>query len=602
MAAKISENKFEDLNCSICLEIFDDPTILGCGHTFCRKCLGNYDKRRKAYNDMECPICKQVTQLDKNRVQSLPANVSLRGLVDELNDKQELEQLIKGVTQICTIHCEDEQYFCDDCSKTMCSFCLGTGEHREHAIRKKEDIVNEARKRETKLSARCKKTKAKILREIDICEEHRLELNTSLTRANREISDAFDRKTVHLPLEKKTRLLTQALSLHSLQDKKLNVDVTKHKKVIRDIDALLSELNQSFKMLYDGSMVAAHVAISDELEDLLMKEENIQDTSEANEETLKRLKFVPASDSIPALGTVRLSREKRYLQQRFSDESQTMQHLSDITENSSSLTIIRMISLSGSIQDITRMSKDTVLAVYGSSKPGSDRVCVSGKVDQHLPADVGEVCSIASLTDNRSVVSQQSHTVRIFNPDGSPTGVKYTCKSGSYFLRTCSDQVDNIYAVNGNQEIYIYGGEDPNREQQVIPITHTRDFKPEQISVMKSGVMVVTTRGSKPGAITFLDQNGHVIRSITASHRHEHLYTAVDTMDRVFVAGVRLSSNCLTLSMYELWDKTLNRLMNPTDISLSHTIGNMSTCSLQCLTPSLLAFSRQKQLYFIEVT
>ena len=29
----------EDLKCSICLELFKDPLITNCGHTFCSRCV-----------------------------------------------------------------------------------------------------------------------------------------------------------------------------------------------------------------------------------------------------------------------------------------------------------------------------------------------------------------------------------------------------------------------------------------------------------------------------------------------------------------------------------------------------------------------------------
>ncbi|XP_030832220.1 uncharacterized protein LOC115920519 [Strongylocentrotus purpuratus] len=401
----------------------------------------------------------------------------------------------------------------------------GNDEHHNHEISKKEDIVKDVKKRVHHLSAQCEERKATIVKEINICEEHRLELDSSARVVQKEISDAFDKKAAFVPREKRTRLLKRAKSLQEFQNRKLDSDVAKHAQAIKEIDERFSELENLSKMLKDGSTITICNVLSSDLEELLTQEARLQDTTEAFEETVKRLQFIPASKGVPALGTVRLRQEERLL--RRSDSP-------DTTGNSSfTLTVIRVISLSRSVQGMTAISEDKVLVGYGSNKDGSECVCVSGKSEQHLPTTVGEVCDIATLTDGRSVVSQQSHTLRLFNPDGSPTGVHYTCKNGPYFLRICSDKDDNLYAVNGNPEIYIFRAKDPDPDESVIP---TGDIKPEQICVMKSGAMVVTTRGSKPGAVTLLDTSGHVITSITANHSHEHLYAAVDSLDRVFIA------------------------------------------------------------------
>lgn len=49
----LSEQQFQ---CSICLDIFDNPVSTPCGHSYCMECIGEYWNGVKHY---QCPLCKQ---------------------------------------------------------------------------------------------------------------------------------------------------------------------------------------------------------------------------------------------------------------------------------------------------------------------------------------------------------------------------------------------------------------------------------------------------------------------------------------------------------------------------------------------------------------
>ncbi|XP_076580698.1 E3 ubiquitin-protein ligase TRIM39-like [Chaetodon auriga] len=54
MASALSEEQFR---CSICLDIFNNPVSIPCGHNFCLGCIKRFwDMRHKS----ECPLCKEV--------------------------------------------------------------------------------------------------------------------------------------------------------------------------------------------------------------------------------------------------------------------------------------------------------------------------------------------------------------------------------------------------------------------------------------------------------------------------------------------------------------------------------------------------------------
>ncbi|KAM5135099.1 E3 ubiquitin/ISG15 ligase TRIM25-like [Mantella aurantiaca] len=52
----------EELNCSICLEIYMDPVTLRCGHNFCRICIKDFLKTQEAAGVYSCPECREEFQ------------------------------------------------------------------------------------------------------------------------------------------------------------------------------------------------------------------------------------------------------------------------------------------------------------------------------------------------------------------------------------------------------------------------------------------------------------------------------------------------------------------------------------------------------------
>ena len=55
-----------DFNCPICLEIFTNPVVVTCGHTFCNKCITSWLKESR---DIVCPMCRtKILTVSRNIV------------------------------------------------------------------------------------------------------------------------------------------------------------------------------------------------------------------------------------------------------------------------------------------------------------------------------------------------------------------------------------------------------------------------------------------------------------------------------------------------------------------------------------------------------
>ena len=64
--------------CSICMEVYTDPRVLPCGHTFCRQCI-------EAFGELACPVCREGFRLPNVGVVGLPKNFALLDIVDAIS-------------------------------------------------------------------------------------------------------------------------------------------------------------------------------------------------------------------------------------------------------------------------------------------------------------------------------------------------------------------------------------------------------------------------------------------------------------------------------------------------------------------------------------
>jgi len=60
--------------CSICTEVFTDPRVLPCVHTYCLKCIQGWGKDKLPGDKLECPLCRKEFTIPQNGLEGLPRN------------------------------------------------------------------------------------------------------------------------------------------------------------------------------------------------------------------------------------------------------------------------------------------------------------------------------------------------------------------------------------------------------------------------------------------------------------------------------------------------------------------------------------------------
>ncbi|XP_025051232.1 E3 ubiquitin-protein ligase TRIM50 [Alligator sinensis] len=124
MARKMSINELEDqLLCPICLEVFKEPLMLQCGHSYCKSCVVSLscDLDRQFL----CPVCRQAVDCS-----SSPPNVTLARVIEALQAMGESNP----TQESCPVHHNPLSLFCEPDQEVICGLCGIIGAHRQHKI------------------------------------------------------------------------------------------------------------------------------------------------------------------------------------------------------------------------------------------------------------------------------------------------------------------------------------------------------------------------------------------------------------------------------------------------------------------------------------
>uniref|UniRef100_A0A3Q2ZT02 Uncharacterized protein n=1 Tax=Kryptolebias marmoratus TaxID=37003 RepID=A0A3Q2ZT02_KRYMA len=96
----------DDLCCPICRDIYSDPVILSCSHSYCKRCLHDWWDGKTL---LECPVCKK-----RLRTKNPPCNLP---------------------ESFCSLHAERFEFFCEDHQEPVCLICKLSDAHSGHKFR-----------------------------------------------------------------------------------------------------------------------------------------------------------------------------------------------------------------------------------------------------------------------------------------------------------------------------------------------------------------------------------------------------------------------------------------------------------------------------------
>ncbi|XP_060934132.1 E3 ubiquitin-protein ligase TRIM39-like [Limanda limanda] len=124
----------EDLCCSVCHDVFTDPVVMLCSHSFCKDCVKSWWKDKEV---KECPLCKK-----RHLMIEPPVSLVLKNLCEAF--LQERDQ--SSSHALCSLHSKKLRLFCLDHQQPVCLICRDSEKHNDHTIRPIDEAAKQHKK------------------------------------------------------------------------------------------------------------------------------------------------------------------------------------------------------------------------------------------------------------------------------------------------------------------------------------------------------------------------------------------------------------------------------------------------------------------------
>uniref|UniRef100_A0A4W6BWH0 Tripartite motif containing 35-12 n=1 Tax=Lates calcarifer TaxID=8187 RepID=A0A4W6BWH0_LATCA len=212
----------EDLCCPVCQEVFRDPVLLACSHSFCKDCLKRWWREKQT---PDCPVCERRSSKEEP-----PLNLVLKKLCESF--LQERDQ--RSSEALCSLHSEKLKLFCLDHQQPVCVICRDSEKHSNHRFRPIDEAARQ-HKKELQETLEPLKKKLKSLEEVKVKFDQTAEhIKVQARHTERQIKEQFKKLHQFLEEEEEARMA----ALREEEEQKSQMMKEKMEALSREIAAL----------------------------------------------------------------------------------------------------------------------------------------------------------------------------------------------------------------------------------------------------------------------------------------------------------------------------------------------------------------------------
>ncbi|XP_030646084.1 tripartite motif-containing protein 35-like [Chanos chanos] len=206
-----SKSALEDeLSCPVCCEIFTDPVVLKCSHSFCRICLQQFWNKKAAKR--ECPVCRRKCSLTEPTV-----SLALKNVCDAILKEQKGETsggtdslaAANGAAKteiLCPTHGEQLKLFCQDDEEVLCCVCQTSKRHQGHRICPVEEAAQDLKEELKRDVVPLKKSLRSLYEAKQECDDITVHIKNQRQQTEKQIREQFQELYQFLQREEASRI------------------------------------------------------------------------------------------------------------------------------------------------------------------------------------------------------------------------------------------------------------------------------------------------------------------------------------------------------------------------------------------------------------
>ncbi|XP_035253336.1 tripartite motif-containing protein 35 [Anguilla anguilla] len=219
----------EELSCPVCCEIFRDPVVLKCSHSFCKACLQQFWRKRTSAR--ECPVCRRRCSATEPPVSLALKNVA-ETFVREQRAGGDPGRGQPGAA--CPAHGEPLKLFCRDDQEVLCCVCHTSRKHGGHRVSPLEEAALDLKEELKKDLSPLKKNLRFLYEAKQHCDDTTVHIKSQTQRTEQRLKEEFEQLHDFLRAEEAARLA----ALQEEQERKRLVVKKRTENVTREILSL----------------------------------------------------------------------------------------------------------------------------------------------------------------------------------------------------------------------------------------------------------------------------------------------------------------------------------------------------------------------------
>ncbi|XP_071487020.1 uncharacterized protein [Diadema antillarum] len=573
----------QNLECPVCLTLFNQPKLLTCSHTFCKDCLECILQTQPGQHTITCPLCMKGTSVPSGDVSRLQTNVPLNSLVDEVKTREcnTMNTTSAGKTKspTCTV-CDTEEKppavsYCQECGKNMCEPCevkhSSWTPFANHAVvpMKGHGMVEVSTHKE-KVMENIKDFKKRIdlkktttEKYIESIESQRKIMSDFMKNLNDDIDKTYD-ECIEILSQRKKALNCQVERWFEKYEKELQVMEEESREKISHINTLEELIGDNMKVPPGKDTLLAHDTLYADLQSILGQDDPDDQSPRSVAERARKISF----RKHVKVNELCLGDFEGYSWD-LKAEAQLKSPMScDFLEDSTSC---------------MTAEPDGRMAV-GMCEGGILLYSPNGELQETVLKDV-KIARIGFLSDGRCVVLDSHKKMSLYTQQWEKLRVKFQT-SPLIFLITV-DGEDNIYVgFLFSNKIQVFTPLGGKAVREMLCDGHA----PSQMFSFQTAGNLIVNDGKN---IVCLDSRGKKENAIVMK-KGAYAYPAVCRDDSVIVAWVQHEEGLLSIDRYT---RDLQHAHNiVTDFQLCKQ-RNTSCCYLQEFQSGEIAFCNVNKLY-----